>query len=93
MPIPTGYHSKGLDNEKIFSFPNPFQNQLTITTQYYSGNEYQLNLFDIFGKLVIEQRVSSFPVNINTEFLAKGIYEISLIENAKQIHTSKIIKR
>jgi hypothetical protein len=57
-------------------YPNPAQNNFTIETN--STEKQTLNVFDVNGKLVLSQSING-TTNINSEALAPGAYNISLI--------------
>ncbi len=79
--------------DSIFSvpyeiYPNPFNNNINIEC---NKEIMQIRIFDISGKCLYFSNVNKNAININTEFLNKGIYLLKLI-TLDSIISQKIIK-
>lgn len=76
--------------------PNPASSSLTISFNDDASAGYELNVYDMHGKIVSNARVqsqqgnNSFTLDISS--LSKGMYTISLIGNSKPSFRSKFIK-
>jgi len=85
---------KDLSNQSLAVFPNPFKNNLTISTaQALNGT---ISLSDITGRVIESQVIKqsaagNLELNINQE-LKSGIYFLTLLEGNNQ-QTFKLIKQ
>ena len=77
-----------LSNNELLIYPNPFSDNLTITTTTTSLSE--IILYDIASRKLLQQKFTG-SVTLNTEQLAKGIYiyEVRSKENTKK---GKVVK-
>jgi len=74
--------STGIENDEITSnelqvYPNPVQNIVNIQTGYEPGTDFELNMMDITGKVVIDgtfQPDHSGRVELNLEKYPAGMY-------------------
>ena len=81
------------DEFNLKIFPNPAQNDLNITFEGKNNAKFQLNLYDLTGKLLLIQEVETIiSNNVPTQNLNAGIYFIRLTDGEKQI-IRKIIKQ
>lgn len=79
----------------IRSYPNPTVDVFTldITTELLSQNKnLVLEVVDILGTKILEQKISDNKTNISLLEKAAGIYTYRLSSNGTLIHTDKIIK-
>lgn len=67
-------------------FPIPFKNELEIET----SGDTKYKIYDIQGRLVAQNSFSHY-IKLNTEYLEKGIYILTLTEDDKS-YSKKIIK-
>jgi hypothetical protein len=63
-----------ISKNEVLLYPNPTQNQFTIT----NSNNMYLQVYDILGNIVIQKKLTSTSEIINTDFLIKGIYIIKV---------------
>jgi hypothetical protein len=73
--------------EVLEVYPNPFNNQLIFEL---SGSNLVLTIHDLSGKLIHEQTMINTKTILNTEWLSKGSYLIS-IANQDQSFSKKMI--
>jgi hypothetical protein len=66
-------------------YPNPTNNIVTIETAY--DGKYDLQIFDLLGKVVLKQRISGSLHTVNVANFSKGIYIVRL--SHKNIHQHK----
>lgn len=77
--------------EQIKIFPNPSNGNFTVSLQNLNYNIQQISIFDIAGKEVYTQVVTTqSPITIISN-LPKGLYLLRLVDNEKHAMTEKII--
>jgi trimeric autotransporter adhesin len=81
---------------EIKVFPNPFSDKLTITLSSISTENVQIEIVDLFGKVVAQQNqilsVSNPEIVLpSLTKLSNGVYIIR-IQSGSEIHTRKLIK-
>src|SRR5436190_1928726 len=76
-------------------WPNPVSDKLHLQINKTATNQYKLELYDIKGKLVKAERITISDGNagaeIDTGFLEKGLYVISLSDGTNQ-KTLRLVK-
>lgn len=88
-PIDNTKNDLPLENNFVF-FPNPAQNNVTI--YWPSSTDYNLNIFDIKGRLIYFRKNINESENIlNLENYKSGIYFIQLITNSGSSIVKKLI--
>jgi len=75
--------------DDISIFPNPSDKKISINTQYKTRLT-EINIFDTYGNLVIENKTGSTEIDISA--LSSGIYIVELRTN-ESIVRQKIIKK
>jgi poly(3-hydroxybutyrate) depolymerase len=70
-------------------YPNPAQSQLNITVT--RGQETQVTLFDMNGKVAYQTRSQNKNIMVNTEHLSNGLYFVT-IQNEFGSITQKLLK-
>lgn len=78
-------------SEKINFAPNPFDNELTITSQ--NGlNNITIKMFNSIGQNIREiKNINGKKYSLQRENLPKGLYLIQLFENGKELVAKKLI--
>lgn len=75
-------------------FPNPFQNEFTMTIPNLDSN-YSYSIIDTYGRVILKnediQSNSSHTVNLNQ--ISSGMYFINITQNNKTISSLKLIKQ
>ncbi len=78
---------------KIEIAPNPFDDFIQIDIQSTNSDEYQLKLFNVYGQLVIDDKLNTGNQQmVDTHGLTPGIYWLSIYNRGKLLGTQKIIK-
>ena len=77
--------------EKIRVFPNPVNNQFTITISNNQLQEYEIKIFNVLGKKVFENKKNTSN-EIDVSSLKNGMYLLQ-IKNGNQLKTLKLIKK
>ena len=81
-------------SETMNIFPNPVNNELNIQVPGHNSKTYKISIFDISGKLLIQNNFSEQEIiNINTSTLLKNNLYILKIESGNEIYRYKFIKR
>lgn len=73
-------------------YPNPFQDQLTLVTNNWEAFE-QILLYAVDGSLVYIQDRTDGPVQvISPRNLARGMYQLVLLDSEGKVFVGKVIK-
>jgi hypothetical protein len=86
----TGISSAGLLQEQLHLYPNPANEEVTITLPE-SGAEARLRVFDSAGRLAIETTVTGGSVMLDLRPLPAGIYQI--VVDGDRLHSSTKLVR
>ncbi len=89
--VPVGVNNFCKENNWMI-YPNPTVDNLYIQSENIILNA-QLQLFDIYGKLIQEQSLTDMQSLVNMSHLASGIYVLKVKENGKTLTTRKVIKQ
>ena len=90
-----GIANRNQKNEslKIGVFPNPTNDDLNITISPIEEETYDIELFDINGRLLLNKKnLSSSKLKLNISTLEDGIYMLSVIRDGLQIHLESVVK-
>ncbi|MFC6096440.1 T9SS type A sorting domain-containing protein [Flavobacterium qiangtangense] len=74
------------------AYPNPAKDKLTLNLQNYDGSSLALQLFDLNGKLLYNEKIMSAETVINMQDYPFGLYFLKVTSAARDIKTFKIIK-
>lgn len=78
-----------LNKNGITVYPNPFINSLT----FQADNEInQIFVFDMFGKVIVEKKVTLNKFSLPKTNWSEGIYLIRLTDNSGNNHVFKVLK-
>lgn len=90
--VPTGFSNPEIQISNYKVYPNPGQNSLNIAVgrDFKSG---QVQLFNLLGQKILEQKFNGFETQINTESLYTGVYTYRILEDDKLVHSGKWIKK
>lgn len=80
-------------NLQMAVFPNPTTNWLQLDIKNYGFEKLSYQVFDINGKLVLQNKISSETTTISMENLSTNIYLLKVLDNNKEVKTFKIIKK
>lgn len=85
-----------MGSNELSIYPNPFENQLTIgTSEFVSGEEIEIRLFDPIGRIVFQKSVKTNDVNETLNEIPdgpSGIYTLQINQNDIQL-SKKIIRK
>ncbi|MFA8451451.1 MAG: T9SS type A sorting domain-containing protein, partial [Bacteroidales bacterium] len=81
--------SEEIKKGEINIYPNPIQNQLTVTLP--NKRIKNIKIFSIEGKLIYNENCDKYKKTINSEKLKKGTYIINILSE-KDNYTFKLVK-
>lgn len=80
--------------KQINIFPNPTENFLQIEVpDFTSSGQYRILLYDISGKMILQEAISEKTNVINVENLVSGFYIVHLENKSEIILNRKLIKK
>ena len=79
-------------NVEFSAYPNPCDNQLTLTQSINQVDKVNLKIYDITGRVVMNDVYWSSKHTVDTSNLPSGIYTVQL-ERKGQFHTVKFVKK
>ena len=91
MPFVYGTDTIGVDNYRISAniFPNPTTGNVTVESNAIGAD---LNVYDMFGKLMIATKVTDVRTELNLSGFAPGVYMVR-IANSTAVTTVKVVKK
>jgi hypothetical protein len=78
------------DSQKLILYPNPTSGKLIVETEI-SGEQKELILCSIDGKILSRQKLVSEKTEINTESYKSGTYMMQLVQNNKIVASEKLL--
>jgi len=88
-----GIEEVGYTLIKSNCFPNPLDNELTITFSNELNSSFDIYLFDALGNQIYKSKTNSNVVNISVNCLKKGVYFYKLVDlNKKEFTIGKVVK-
>ena len=80
--------------EDIVAYPNPTTDDIQIIMPEIENlSNIQLQLFDLSGRLLQQERPSSSNTTLSLNNLAQGIYILKVTDNQNILKTIKIVKQ
>jgi len=73
-------------------YPNPTTSTINLKVENLSLDNLSFQLFDISGKLLINQKINSLETSIQMGSFANANYFLKVTDNSKEVQTFKIIK-
>lgn len=80
-------------NLQMAVYPNPTTNWLQLEVKNTGFEKLNYQIFDINGKLVLQNKISTETTTISMENLSTNLYLLKVLENNKEVKTFKIIKK
>jgi hypothetical protein len=77
---------------QVIVYPNPTVNNLTLKIDNYSSENLLILLYDVFGKVIFQQKITQNETAITMENLQAANYFLHVSDKGKSIKTFKIIK-
>ena len=91
LTIETGIADK-LMTSAMKVYPNPTPGRLFVELESISG-EAQLQIYDIYGKLIMETTVNDRLTELNIEHFADGVYMLRVIQGNESSKMVKVVKQ
>ena len=86
-------YSHKVVGEGIRVYPNPFQKNIQIELPEHAVEGTVFNLYDISGKKVNYQRLTSMQTQLPLQSLVKGVYIYQVIDNkGRLVGSGKLVK-
>lgn len=87
----------GMDNYPDISltasvYPNPTSANVLLKTDMQNSDNISFQLYDLYGKLITTQKLTSSITAIPMESLAGGTYFLNVVANNTELKSFKIIK-
>ena len=76
----------------LSAYPNPTADYLTLEVNDYQRSPLRFHLYDINGKLLQNEKITSNHTTIVMSDLATATYFVKVIRNNKEVKTFKIVK-
>jgi hypothetical protein len=94
---PYEYFSVGVDDYPLFTleavvFPNPTIENIQLSIKDYAIEKLQIQLFDVQGKLLLQQKIENNITPIEMTNYESGSYFLKITETHNTLKTFKIIK-
>ncbi len=80
------------NNFNILVYPNPYSNETQLLIQSKNNENIQLQIIDVFGKIVTDKNLNSNENYIVGEGLAKGNYFVKAINQTGEIAIFRLVK-
>ncbi|MBN2778875.1 MAG: T9SS type A sorting domain-containing protein [Bacteroidales bacterium] len=77
----------------VLAYPNPTTDLLILEVNEFELSNFNFQLFDIKGKLLNSDRITSNKTSILTENLSPATYIVKVFQDNKVVKTFKVIKK
>jgi hypothetical protein len=74
-------------SNKISIYPNPTNEKFTISN---CVDDYELQIFDLTGRLICSQKIYGENVEVETSSLTEGIYVVSVHNENEKVYSTKL---
>ncbi|HBH22596.1 MAG TPA: hypothetical protein DDY13_04155 [Cytophagales bacterium] len=82
-----------IDQDFSFSIkPNPSRNYLNVIIENGTAGDYQIEVYDVLGKLVLKQSLFKLHTSISVASWKAGVYLVK-ISNDQQTQTKRFLKQ
>ena len=87
--------TEDLEKNTLQVYPNPVEDVLHIQLPYLSDNSVQVQLFDMLGKRVYNQKheANNGSLQINQLDINQGAYILKVITNNSEVYSQKLLKK
>lgn len=80
-------------NLQLAVYPNPTTNWLQLDVKNTDFSKLSYQLFDLNGRLINSQKITSENSTIQMEQLPAAVYFLKVVDSRKELKTFKIIKK
>ena len=78
---------------EIVVFPNPASDHLIIRTDKEQHENLYYQLYDLTGKLIVQDRIRETETTIAVNHLRAAVYLLRIIEGNRQVRSFKVVKQ
>jgi hypothetical protein len=78
---------------EINAYPNPTADLVALKITTGSGQDVKYQLYDLYGKLLAEQKLVNSEAKISFNNLASGTYLLKIFNKDQELKVFKIIKK
>ena len=89
----TTIYDKEIIGIEIKVYPNPTSNYLSVEVNSEKQKELLLSLFDMSGKLISQEKMTSSKQTVSMKEYAPATYLLKVTENNKELKTYQIVKQ
>ena len=89
----TGIGDIPLLDFEILVFPNPASDHLIISTDKEQHENLYYQLYDLSGKIVLQDRIRETETTIPVNHLKSAVYLLRIIEGNRQVRSFKVVKQ
>lgn len=77
----------------MMAYPNPTPDMLTLSIKGASIEDLSYQLYDMAGRLIEDQRITSPETQIRMGSLNDAVYHLKVVNSSQEVKTFKIIKK
>lgn len=77
---------------QMMVYPNPTTSYVNLMIENYDFQDLNFQLFDLAGKQILNQKITSSETKIDLDNLSKNVYLLQVMNQIGTIKTFKIIK-
>ena len=83
-------HGSNLDNMQVEAYPNPFNDELTISLYNFNGQNTSIEIFDMLGKTIATKTIANpgnyYETTLNLDGFPKSAYSVRISANGTTIN-------
>ncbi|MBO4875814.1 MAG: T9SS type A sorting domain-containing protein [Bacteroidales bacterium] len=83
-------HGNKLDNMQVEAYPNPFNDELTISLYNFNGQNTSIEIFDMLGKTIATKTITNpdnyYETTLNLDGFPKAAYSVRISANGATIN-------
>jgi hypothetical protein len=89
----TGIGDLPILDYEIVVFPNPASDHLIILTDKEQHENLYYQLYDLSGKIIVQDRIRETETTIPVNNLRSAVYLLRIIEGNRQVRAFKVVKQ
>ena len=94
IPLPAATLGVADFNKNTFvMFPNPANNQLNFDFKSLDVNELTINITDVQGRIILNNRINSTNSAIDVSSLSTGLYQVTILDGNSILSIKKLLKK
>ncbi len=92
LSVIVGIRDNVNNNNTISIYPSPATSHINISIKNMNSKNYEATLYDLAGKILLQQPINETTTRIDLKSIKKGFYFLQIKEDNKIYHSLKIIK-